>query len=80
MVDGFTLTASGIFVTDFPGDGPDAPPSSISTNTTLDRNTAFGNASIEGARDLLVQTGGSFASIARNRCGVSVPDESWCAG
>ena len=77
VVDGFTLTASGIFVTDFPGDDPSAP-FSVSTNTTVDRNTAFGNTSDEGPRDLLVLTGGSF-SIDRNSCGVSVPDDSWCA-
>lgn len=78
IVDGFTLSAGGIFVTDFPGEDPAGPPFSVATNTTLDRNTAFGNSSIVGPADVRVQTIGSFASISRNTCGVSTPDASWC--
>jgi parallel beta-helix repeat protein len=79
--DSFTLTAGGIFVADFPGDeGPFGPPFAVATNTTVERNTAYGNSSVVGPVDLNLITTGNLTSVARNNCEFSTPDETWCTG
>lgn len=77
--DEFSITASGIFVTDLPGADPTGPPVYIPENVTIQGNTATGNSSAAGPVDLFMPTTGTVA-VKNNECGTSVPDPGWCGG
>lgn len=75
--DEMSITAGGISVGDFPN--PDGSLSGTS-GVRVVGNQAIGNFSAAGATDLNLMISGTTERIARNSCGVSVPDPTWCDG
>lgn len=76
VTDGFSLSAGGIIVADFPNE--DFTPFSVTTGATVVRNTATGNRSATGPADLVLTTVGEVVAVRGNRCDVGVPDQAWC--
>ncbi len=79
VVEGFSVTAAGILVTDFPGELP-GEVFAYTTDARVDRNTAFGNSSAAGPVDLWVAATNQPSSVSHNSCGSSTPVAAWCSG
>ena len=77
-----SLTGGGITVVDFPGENPTDPPSAVTENVQIRRNTAKGNSTALGPIDLNITTMGTGLEVHRNTCGVGVsaagPEPTWC--
>ncbi len=71
-----SLTAGGVVITDFPNEDGSF---SITNNARVTNNSANGNSSPVGPRDLEVTTEGTNIRVSGNSCGVGFPDPGYCS-